>query len=112
MFIPDASSELMDSFNELMRVATEPDVAAEIFAANSQIDVSNILHQVQAPTLIIHGRRDAVSPFDEGRRLAAAIPNAQLVELDTANHIPLQSETVWPHLIGEIEGFLAKHPPS
>ena len=30
LFIPGASQELMDSFNEMMRVATAPDVAARI----------------------------------------------------------------------------------
>ncbi len=112
MFIPGASSKLADSFNEMMRVSTSPDVAAQIFEVNAQIEVSDILHQVKAPTLIIHGRRDAVSPFEEGRRLAAAIPNAQLVELDTANHIPLQDEPVWPRIIAEIDKFLAEHPAS
>ncbi len=109
MFIPDATPELMDSFNEMMRVATEPAVAARIFEVNAQIDVSGILHQVEAPTLVIHGRRDAVSPFDEGRRLATAIPNARLVELDTPNHIPIHFESVFPRIVAEIDDFLARH---
>lgn len=110
MFIPGASSELMDSFNEMMSVATEPGVAAKIFEVNSRIDVSDILHQVQAPTLIVHGRGDAVSPFEEGRRMAASIPGARLIELDTANHLPLHDEPVYPRIIAEINKFLAEHP--
>ena len=112
MFIPDASAELMDSFNEMMHVATEPAIAAQIFEVNSHIDVSNVLHQVQVPTLVIHGRRDAVSPFDEGRLLATMIPDAQLVELDTSNHIPIHYEPVFPHLVAEIHNFLAQHQDS
>ena len=88
------------------------DVAAKIFEANNQIDVSDILHQVQAPILIIHGRGDAVSLFDEGRRLAASIPLARLVELDTANHIPMYDEPVMPRIVAEINDFLAQHPAS
>jgi pimeloyl-ACP methyl ester carboxylesterase len=110
MFIPGASSELMDSYNEMMRVATEPDVAAQIFEVNSHIDVTDILRQVQAPTLIIHARRDAVVPFDEGRRLAASIPNARLVELDTANHVLLHDEPSMRRILAEMERFLAEHP--
>ena len=109
MFIPDATPELMDSFNEMMRVATEPDVAAKIFEVNALIDVSDILHQVQAPTLVIHSRRDDVAPFDEGRRLATTIPNAVLVELDTPNHIPIHYEPVFPRIVAEMKSFLDQH---
>jgi class 3 adenylate cyclase/pimeloyl-ACP methyl ester carboxylesterase len=110
MFIPGASSDRLDSFNEMMQVATEPDVAAHIFEVNTNIDVTNILAQVQAPTLILHARRDEVAPFDEGRRMAAAIPNATLVELDTPNHIVLHDEPAMPRLVEEIGKFLAEHP--
>ncbi len=110
MFIPSATTEQMDSFDEMMRVATEPEVAARIYKMNALIDVSDIIHQVQAPTLILHGRLDAVSPFDEGRRFAASIPNAQLVELDSPNHILLHGEPAMLRLIAEIKRFLAEHP--
>ncbi len=103
MFIPGATTEQMDSFDEMMRVATEPEVAARIFKMNALIDVSEIIHQVQAPTLILHGRLDAVTPFDEGRRMAASIPNAQLVELDSPNHILLHDEPAMLRLIAEIK---------
>jgi len=110
MFIPGATVEQMNSFDEMMRVATEPDVAARIFTMNAQIDISDIVHQVQAPTLILHSRLDAVSPFDEGRRLAASIPNAQLVELDSPNHILLHDESEMLHVFAEIKRFLVEHP--
>jgi len=109
MFIPDGTPELMDSFNEMMRVATEPGVAAKIFDVNAEIDVGDILDQVQAPTLVIHGNGDAVSPFEGGRHLAASIPGARLIELDTSNHLPLHDEPVFPRLIAEVNKFLAEH---
>jgi len=110
MFIPDARPELMDSFNELMKIATEPDVAAHIFDIYSQINVSDILPQVQVPTLVLHGRGDSVAPFEEGRRIASGIPDAQLIELDTINHIPLLDDPVMPRVLAEIRKFLAAHP--
>lgn len=58
---------------------------------------------------LIHRRRDAVPPFDEGRRLAATIPKAQRVELDTTNHIPIHYEPVSPRIVGVIHNFLAQH---
>ena len=110
MFIPEAKPDMVDSFDEIMRISTDPDIAAQIFEVIFQIELSDILHRVQAPTLIINGRRDVVCPFEEGRLLAAGIPNAKLVELDTANHLPLQHESVWPRIIAEINRFLSENP--
>lgn len=41
-----------------------------------------------APTLVIHGRGDALAPIAAGRWLAAALPHARLVELDDGAHVP------------------------
>ena len=45
-------------------------------------------------------------PYEEGRRLAAAIPNARFVTLESENHVPLPDEPAWPQFIAEIEAFL------
>jgi pimeloyl-ACP methyl ester carboxylesterase len=42
---------------------------------------------ITAPTLVVHGRRDPVIPVKLGRRVAALIPGARLVVLDTG-HVP------------------------
>jgi len=40
------------------------------------------------PTLVVWGEQDTVTPPDQGRRLAALLPDAELVMLDRINHIP------------------------
>jgi pimeloyl-ACP methyl ester carboxylesterase len=50
------------------------------------LDVSSLASRVSVPTLVLHAREDAVTPF-EGRRLAALIPDARFVPLDSRNHI-------------------------
>jgi DNA-binding NarL/FixJ family response regulator len=57
--------------------------------------VADLMPQVRAPTLVLHARQDNVTPFGEGRRLAAAIPGAQFVELDSRNHVLLENEPAW-----------------
>ena len=109
LFIPSAGAELMDSFNEMMRVATAPDVAARIMDVNAHMDVSELLCEVRAPTLILHGRGDAVHPISEGRRLAASIPDSRMVELDTTNHIIIHTEPAMKVVVDEIQGFLEEH---
>jgi pimeloyl-ACP methyl ester carboxylesterase/DNA-binding CsgD family transcriptional regulator len=94
-FIPGGTSEQLDWFNELCRKTLAPEVAAQLLESRSRIDVSDLLGKVQAPTLVIHGRDDAICPITEGRFLAAGIAGAQFVELDSSNHILLEDEPAW-----------------
>ena len=45
-------------------------------------------------------------PVEEGRLLAALIPDARLVLLDSANHILLADEPAWPRFVSELRAFL------
>ena len=58
-------------------------------------DVSDLARQVAVPTLVLHAQADAAVPFEEGCRLAALIPGAQFVPLDSENHVLLESELAW-----------------
>jgi len=46
-----------------------------------------LLGEVRMPTLVLHARADKAIPIEEGRLVASAIPGAEFVELDSANHI-------------------------
>jgi pimeloyl-ACP methyl ester carboxylesterase len=50
---------------------------------------------VKVPTLVLHCRNDAAVTFDEGRRLAAGIPGAKFVTLESRNHLVLETEPAW-----------------
>ena len=69
-------------------------------------DVSDLGGQIAVPTLVLHAQGDAVVPFEEGRRLAALIPGAQFVPLDSKNHVLLEHEPAWQHFLAEIRSFL------
>lgn len=45
-----------------------------------------------ARALVIHGARDRIVPIEAGRWLARSMPNAELVELPTAAHLPFVSD--------------------
>ena len=53
-----------------------------------ETDVRRVLRTVQAPTLVLHRRDEAVYHVEEGRYLARHIPGARLVELEGADHLP------------------------
>jgi DNA-binding NarL/FixJ family response regulator len=54
----------------------------------------------------LHGRDDAGIPFEEGRTLAALIPDARFVPLDSRNHILLENEPAWQRFLAEVSAFL------
>jgi len=64
------------------------------------------------PTLVFHVRGDAMVPFEAGRRLAAAIPNARFVPLEGKNHILLANEKAWQTFRTELGNFLAADEPT
>jgi pimeloyl-ACP methyl ester carboxylesterase len=58
------------------------------------------------PTLVIHARNDGSVSFERRRQLAALIPNARFVSLESNNHILLANEPAWPRFLAEVNRFL------
>jgi pimeloyl-ACP methyl ester carboxylesterase len=58
------------------------------------------LGDVKAPTLVIHGTDDVLVPVENGRKVAAAVPGARLIEFEGMGHnLP---ERVWPDVLDAI----------
>ena len=109
-FIPGGTTEQLEWFNELCRKTTSAEIAADLMQARAQVDVSDLLEKVRAPTLVLHGRNDAVVPIAEGQYLATRIPGAQFVELDSANHVLLGHEPAWPRFCQAVLEFMGMEP--
>jgi pimeloyl-ACP methyl ester carboxylesterase/DNA-binding winged helix-turn-helix (wHTH) protein len=105
-FIPEASLDQMNYFNELQRRTASPDNAANIFRSVLSFDVDALLPDVQVPTLVLHCREDQVIPIKEGRRLAERIPGAHFVELSGRNHLMPEDDPSWARFVYEINAFL------
>jgi pimeloyl-ACP methyl ester carboxylesterase len=108
---PPRGSSLADHFNRLWSYAAapgfaeaNPDAIAEITRQNLERPASRamLINQSRAmsawghaerlatittATLIVHGRLDRLSPVENGRQLAAAIPGARYVELEGVGHL-------------------------
>jgi pimeloyl-ACP methyl ester carboxylesterase len=97
--MPDAIKEQVDTF---------ADCAARYFETAGEIDVTALLGQVRVPTLVLHARGDAQVPFEQGRKLAAGIPGAKFVALQSNNHILLEQDPATPRFFDELSLFLAK----
>ena len=49
--------------------------------------MSDLLPQLRVPTLVIAGSDDVITPRDEMRKMAAAIPQSELVVLPGVGHL-------------------------
>jgi DNA-binding winged helix-turn-helix (wHTH) protein/pimeloyl-ACP methyl ester carboxylesterase len=106
VWLPGASAEQISWYANTLRKSTSVDTAIRSRSVADEIDIDELLPKVSVPTLVLHCRHDNSVPFDEGRRMAALIPNASFVSLDSENHVPLPEEPAWQTFVGEIETFL------
>jgi class 3 adenylate cyclase len=67
-------------------------------------DLVDVFPAVRTPTLVVHRRDDRLVPVSQGRWIAQHIPDAQLVELEGADHLPFVGDA--DDVLAAIEEFL------
>jgi len=107
LFVPGASPEVVNWFNELERVSTSPENAARMVRAFFDADVGELAPRVTCPTLVAHVRGDTRIPFEEGRLLASLIPGARFLPLEGRNHALLPYDPAFAAFFSEVRTFLA-----
>ncbi|GGK76217.1 transcriptional regulator [Mangrovihabitans endophyticus] len=107
-FLPDGTGEEWADFINFQRRTTSPANGVRFLEEFAEIDVSDIAHRVQCPTLIIHARDDARVPASQASELAALIPDSRLVLLESRNHLLTASEPAWEEFLSHIDDFLAE----
>ncbi len=88
IFAPDADAATRTAFARYQREAATPQIARAMLALAYDIDITDLLANVQAPTLVLHRDHDRAAPLEQGRALAAGIPGARLDVLAGRNHLP------------------------
>lgn len=107
LMIPAASEEQAGWLDALQPMVTSAENAVLARRARALADVRDVLPGLTVPTLVLHARGDQMNELADGRELAARIPGARLVTLDSDNHIILADEPAWPVLVDELTAFLA-----
>jgi pimeloyl-ACP methyl ester carboxylesterase len=68
-------------------------------------DVRSWLPQINVPTLVVVGREDMISPVDEMRAIAEAIPGAKFEVIERAGHMaPMERPEEFNRLLREFVG--------
>ena len=71
-------------------------------------DVREWLPKVNVPTLVIHARNGILHPVEEGRVLAAGIPGAEFLVVETANTLCITPDPTWAEQTDAILEFLGR----
>lgn len=106
LLLPGGTPEQMQWFNDLQKKTASPQNAVRMRFVSDTLDVSPLLAEVKAPTLVLHCKDDAVQPFSEGMYIAAGIPGARFAALEGRNHLILESDPGWPRFREEVSRFL------
>lgn len=98
-----AASPAHVAFTEQLLAATPNVVAAALGPVLTRFDLRQVAATVGVPALVMVGCDDRVTPPAASRALAAALPDAELVELPDAGHMaPLEAHD---EVTARIRGF-------
>jgi len=105
LLMPEAGKDALKWIGEMQRRSASARNARMMWDAFNGFDIREVASDITAPTLVFHGRRDAMVPFEAGRQLASLIPNARFVPLESNNHILRSDEGAWGAFCRELDDF-------
>jgi pimeloyl-ACP methyl ester carboxylesterase len=104
--IPEPDSEHIKDWGRKILARAQPESAIALRLVGSETDVSGDIPHVLQPTLVLHGGIDKIVPLDQARKLAAALPHAELVILMDAGHVPTLTKPT--QVADAIRGFIRR----
>lgn len=100
---------VVQAAREMILAARAEGISGALVALATRTDVSDGLAQIRVPTSVLVGNEDAVTPPAVARKLAAAIPGAELHVLEQAGHLsnleaPEAFDQLLSQLVTRVEG--------
>jgi class 3 adenylate cyclase len=77
---------LINAFGEHVRACIEPETYLAAMAATRSYDVTALLPDVKAKTLVLHNNNNRWIPTRVGQKLAAGIPDARFLAINDMNY--------------------------
>ena len=104
IFAPEASATTRAALAEYQRQASSAETASQLLTGCYEVDVTDRLGDVAAPTLVLHREEDRAAPLEQSQLIASRIKNARLVQLPGRSHLPFIGDV--DALVREIRRFL------
>jgi pimeloyl-ACP methyl ester carboxylesterase len=87
--------------------ACDPQAVYDVLASQRDLDLTGDLAGIGQPAIVVHGRHDRARPPEQGRDLAAALPNAEF-RLAEAGHTPVYETPDF--VAAAVRDLLTRHP--
>jgi pimeloyl-ACP methyl ester carboxylesterase len=88
IFAPGADAATRTAFTAYQRAAAEPATVRALLELAHDLDLTDLLPRVTAPTLVVHREHDRGAPYAQAEELAAGIAGARLARLPGRDHLP------------------------
>jgi pimeloyl-ACP methyl ester carboxylesterase len=112
MVLPMASADETTELIRLIAHSGPAEAALHHRTLIDRFDVTGDLARVAVPTRVIHSRLCPIHPVAEGRRVAAGIPAAEFLEVDSSNTFLIASDPAFDRVTGATLEFLAAEDAS
>lgn len=107
LFMPSATEDELSEILDLQAASATAERAIEIRECCSRYDEVDVLGRVRAPVLVAHALRDSIHPFSQAQLIASHLKNAELLQLDTSNHLISPRDPAFGVLMDAVDAFLA-----
>jgi pimeloyl-ACP methyl ester carboxylesterase len=110
VFFPSITREQMDdeSYRGMERLIATRQSVRQLVDYMKKTDVRPLLPLIQCPALVVHFAGDLALPLRLGRALAAALPNAEFLEVGGIDHADLSQS---PQAVERVRRFVESHAP-
>ena len=99
--------ELVDYVRKMMLETSVEGVVGALAAMRDRADSTSDLPEIDVPALVIHGAEDQLIPIAEAELLAGSLPDAELVIVPGAGHLPNMEQ---PDVFNDaVRGFLERY---
>ena len=105
-FISEPTAEEVAAFTRFQRNSASAEVAARLPEVYYDTDVSALLPEIRARTVVVHREADKGTQFELGRQVAALIPEATLIPLPGSSHLFYHGD--WRSVLDAMLGFLSE----
>ena len=86
--------------------AVDQQAVYDVLASQRDLDLTSELRNITQPAVVVHGQHDRARPPEQGRELAASLPDAEFRLIENAGHTPVY-ET--PEVVaGAVRNVLAR----
>jgi pimeloyl-ACP methyl ester carboxylesterase len=99
--------QIVESVRRMMASTPAEGAIGALRAMAERPDSTDLLGAIDVPTLVVGGAEDGLTPPDQMRSLAAAIPGSRVEILEQGGHVcPLERPAAFNHVVGEFLGAL------